>query len=278
MKKKNKFQAGKIANWVQKPIPFILQINSLFLILSMLYLTSCNSKNENEVLVNSYNGGEVKIDSQIWMNQNLNVNTFKNGDPIPHAKSNDDWEKAGKNKQPAWCYYENDPKNGAKYGKLYNWYAVNDKRGLAPAGWHVPTDAEWTIYETFLGTEAGKKFKSTSGWKDFVTDNTCSNCASWNEEYRKKVPCHECKDNRVIGSKETISGNGTNSSGFSGLPGCCRFSGGYFGSIGYYGYWWSSTELITSSACFRVLDHGNVKLYRNYYYKERGLSVRCLRD
>jgi uncharacterized protein (TIGR02145 family) len=278
MKKKHELQVGKIANWAQKPIPFILQINCLILILSVLYLTSCNSKNENEVLVNTYNGGEVKIDSQIWMNQNLNVNTFKNGDPIPQAKTNEEWEQAGKKKQPVWCYYDNDPKNGAKYGKLYNWYAVNDKRGLAPNGWHVPTDAEWTILETFLGTEAGKKMKSTSGWKDFVTDNTCSNCASWNEEYRKKVPCHECKDNRVIGAKETISGNGTNSSGFSGLPGGYRNYYGNFFSIGIYGYWWSSAEFDTYYAYGRYLLLNDDSLGRFSVYKEEGLSVRCLRD
>ncbi len=246
MKKKHELQVGKIANWAQKPIPFILLINSLILILSVLYLTSCNSKNENEVLVNTYNGGEVKIDSQIWMNQNLNVNTFKNGDPIPQAKTNEEWEQAGKKKQPVWCYYENDPKNGAKYGKLYNWFAVNDKRGLAPNGWHVPSDAEWTILETFLGTHAGKKMKSTSGWKDFVTD----------------------------------SGNGTNSCGFSGLPVGIRNNLGYFLGIGYIGYWWSSTEYDTDDAYGRGLDNDNDLLGRSLGFggKGRGMSVRCLRD
>lgn len=108
----------------------------------------------------------VTIGTQVWMTKNLDVATFRNGDPIPEAKTWEEWEKAGENKQPAWCYYNNDPANGAKYGKLYNWYAVNDSRGLAPEGWHVPSDAEWTKLTDFLGGEevAGTKMKSTSGF------------------------------------------------------------------------------------------------------------------
>lgn len=72
---------------------------------------------------------EVKIGDQIWMTRNLNVDKFCNGDPIPETKTNEEWIKAGENGKPAWCYYDNDPANGEKYGKLYNWYAVNDPRG-----------------------------------------------------------------------------------------------------------------------------------------------------
>ena len=86
----------------------------------------------------------ITIGTQVWMTKNLDVATFRNGDPIPQAKTDEEWEKAGENQQPAWCYYDNDPANGAKYGKLYNWYAVNDSRGLAPVGYHIPSDAEWT--------------------------------------------------------------------------------------------------------------------------------------
>ncbi|MBM3455516.1 MAG: hypothetical protein FJX80_10255, partial [Bacteroidetes bacterium] len=182
----------------------------------------------------------VKIGAQTWMAENLNVSTFRNGDPIPEAKTNEEWEKAGKEGKPAWCYYENDSKNGAKYGKLYNWYAVNDSRGLAPTGWHIPSDAEWTTLENQLGDDAGKKMKSTSGWKSWEEDITCSSCKNWNAEYRRKTACHVCKDTRVSGIK-TISGNGTNSSGFSGLPGGYRNYSGYFYDMGFNGFWWSST-------------------------------------
>jgi uncharacterized protein (TIGR02145 family) len=111
---------------------------------------------------------EVKIGKQTWMTQNLNVEKFLNGSPIPEAKTDKEWEKANENHQPAWCYYNNKPSKGKKYGKLYNWYAVNDPRGLAPEGWHIPSDAEWTSLTNYLGGEnkAGEKIKSTQGWKN----------------------------------------------------------------------------------------------------------------
>jgi uncharacterized protein (TIGR02145 family) len=152
---------------------------------------------------------EIKIGKQIWMTENLNVDKFNNGDPIQEAKTNKDWESAALNKQPAWCYYENDPANGAKYGKLYNWYAITDSRGLAPMGWRIPSDEDWDILTEYLGEDiAGKKMKSTTGWTKH-------------------------------GDK---SGNGTNESGFNGLPGGIREDSGHFYSIGSEGYWWSSTE------------------------------------
>lgn len=223
----------------------------------------------------------VTIGNQVWMTKNLDVSTFRNGDPIPQAKTDAEWEAADENKQPAWCYYNNDPANGAKYGKLYNWYAVNDSRGLAPAGYHIPSDAEWTQLTDFLGSEAGKKMKSTSGWKSYTSggSKTCPNCKNWNAEYRKKVPCHTCKDTRSVPTPTvTHSGNGTNSSGFSGLPGGYRRQNGTFYSIGEWGNWWSSSEDTPDYAWYRYLnnDYGNV--LRSYKEEECGLSVRCLRD
>lgn len=185
---------------------------------------------------------EVTIGSQVWMTKNLDVATFRNGDPIPQAKTDEEWEKAGENKQPAWCYYDNDPANGAKYGKLYNWYAVNDSRGLAPTGWHIPSDAEWIKLTDFLGGGgvAGIKMKSTNGWEN--------------------------------------DGNGTNESGFSGLSGGNRNSSVAFGDIGEYGYWWSSTEFKSNFAWYRSLFYDDGNVYRSGDYKLDGFSVRCLRD
>jgi len=184
----------------------------------------------------------VKIGSQVWMTENLNVERFRNGDPIPQAKTNEEWDRAGANKHPAWCYYDNDPKNGAKYGKLYNWYAVNDSRGLAPVGYHIPSDAEWTKLTDFLGGRdaAGAKMKSKNGWYN--------------------------------------NGNGNNSSGFSGLPGGFRYNFGTFFSIGKDGSWWSSTEGSTSRACYRGLGYDDGLVGRYGDGKEGGFSVRCLRD
>ena len=181
----------------------------------------------------------VKIGNQVWTSKNLDVATYRNGDVIPQVQDENAWENLTTG---AWCYYDNDTSNGTKYGKLYNWYAVNDPRGLAPNGYHIPTDAEWTQLSDYLGgeSEAGTKMKSTSGWVE--------------------------------------NGNGTNSSGFSGLPGGNRSGDGAFNTIGEYGNWWSSTEFDTYSAWSRHLDYSNGYVLRFTNDKDYGFSVRCLRD
>ena len=215
----------------------------------------------------------VAIGTQVWTTKNLDVATFRNGDAIPQAKTDEEWEVAGNNKQAAWCYYENNTANGTKYGKLYNWYAVNDYRGLAPAGWHVPTDEEWTVLSTFLGGEdlAGKKMKSTSGWNSY----DCKKCNGGSTEFKKT--CSACKGTQA-NSSEPFSGNGSNSCGFTGLPGGCRNDGGYFGYVGDSGGWWSASEYDESDAWDRELSSSNSYLYRLNSYKLGGFSVRCVRD
>jgi hypothetical protein len=126
--------------------------------------TSNNKTSSNESVVYK----EVTIGKQVWMVENLNIDKFRNGDLIPQAKTNEEWKKAGKNKQPAWCYYDNNQKNGAKYGKLYNWYAVNDSRDMAPKDWHIPSDAEWTeIQKQLLDIKNSKigLFNKYSGFR-----------------------------------------------------------------------------------------------------------------
>jgi uncharacterized protein (TIGR02145 family) len=189
----------------------------------------------------------VKIGKQVWMTENLNVDKFQNGDLIPEAKTDEEWEKAGENKQPAWCYYNNNPDNGDRYGKLYNWYAVNDPRGLAPKGWKVPSDEDWSRLTDFLGGEsvAGKKMKFTDFWAD----------------------------------NDGQSGHGTNESGFLGLPGGSRrFDGNFDSVVGKSGYWWSSTEYDTYVAWRRAMyyNYGNVN--RADVSKKNGESVRCVKD
>jgi len=211
-----------------------------------------NAKNDKKVEISTLitqENNEVKIGTQIWTTKNLEVSTFRNGEAIPEIKNRDEWEKAGNNKQPAWCYYDNDPKNGKKYGKLYNWYAVNDSRGLAPKGYHIPSDAEWTVLTDFLGGEdkAGKKMKSKTGWQ------------GWQKNGKK-------------------SGNGTNSSGFNGLPVGNRYGMGPFFNVGNYGLWWSSTEHDAGNAWYRNLYSNSGVVNRSVNDREVGLSVRCLRD
>lgn len=196
---------------------------------------------------NENNFKTVKIGIQTWMTENLNVSTFRNGDVIPEAKTDEEWNKAGNEGKPAWCYYDNDSENGKRYGKLYNWYAVNDPRGLAPKGWHVPTDAEWTTLTDYLGGEAvaGTKMKSDSGWNDF----------------------------------DGKTGNGTNACGFEGLPGGGRNSSGVFYYIGLYGAWWSSSEGGADRAWDRSLTFNNGDVYRYPgSLKVVGCWVRCNKD
>ena len=194
-------------------------------------------------IVASLNWGfsqSVTIGSQVWMTKNLDVEKFQNGDPIPHAKTAEEWSEAANTKQPAWCYYDNDPANGEKYGKLYNWYALTDPRGLAPEGYIIPTDDDWTALTDYLGGQsiAGKKMKSEIGWKE--------------------------------------NGNGTNITNFSGLPGGFRNFNGYFNNLGYAGYWWSSTEFDTLIAMYRLLDYADVNVFRSGDIMGDGHSVRCI--
>ena len=108
----------------------------------------------------------ITVGAQVWMTENLRVTAFRNGDPVPEAKTAEEWDAAYRSERAAWCYYENDAKNGEQFGILYNWYAVNDPRGLAPAGWHVPTDKEWqTLVESFGGMRAAfSRLKAPDGF------------------------------------------------------------------------------------------------------------------
>jgi uncharacterized protein (TIGR02145 family) len=181
---------------------------------------------------------------QSWMTKNLNVATYRNGDPIPKVTDNAAWEALTTG---AYCYYNNDSATyAAVYGKLYNWYAVNDPRGLAPEGWHIPTDFDWTTLENCLGgaSVAGGAMKET-GTIHWTTPNT----------------------------------GATNISGWVGLPAGARSLIGTFFDVGGGGYWWSSTETTPTNAWFRTLYYNDGFIYRfANFSKPFGFSVRCLRD
>lgn len=183
----------------------------------------------------------ITIGNQVWMSRNLDVSTFRNGEPINQAKTEAEWYNAGRNKQPAWCYYNFDQGNGTKYGKLYNWYAIIDSRGLAPVGYHIPSGAEWAILLDFLGgynISAAKKMKSTSGWNE--------------------------------------NGNGTNESGFNGLPGGMCNDAGKFHNLGKAGYWWQGDNKIGPSGRALIYDSGVAA--KAGASSATGFSVRCLKD
>ena len=216
--------------------------------LTALVLTSCGESSRkantttNHVTTEEDTINKITIGEQVWMVENLNVDTFRNGEPILEVKTEDEWKKASDEKKPAWSYYNNNPDNGSPYGKLYNWYAVNDPRGLAPKAWRIPSDKDWSKLTDFLGGEsvAGKKMKSSNLWTE----------------------TEEC----------------SNESGFSGLPGGCRNSFANFSQIGEYAYWWSSTDN-GSNAWYRFLEPDNGYVGRSGFgNKANGYSVRCLKD
>jgi uncharacterized protein (TIGR02145 family) len=113
---------------------------------------------------NIYN--TVHIGNQCWTQSNLNVTKFRNGDDIANLTNGSQWSGTPPSATGAWCSYNNNSANDATNGKLYNWYAVNDSRGLCPTGWHVPSDGEWTTLTNGLGgtSVAGGAMKTTTGW------------------------------------------------------------------------------------------------------------------
>jgi len=200
----------------------------------------------------------VKIGNQKWMNRNLNIVVFRNGDTIPEAKSEEEWKDALINKKPAWCYYRiygnhykwdiYHLKSEKKLtnGKLYNWYAVNDPRGLAPTGWHIPSENEWSELIEFLGGryKAGNKLHEK-----------CNKYWTFNNVY-------DC--------------GATNETGFTDLSCGCRNEEGVFYNYKFYSFYWTSTELDSLNAFFWSND--GYCMIRAYGKKGWGLSVRCIKD
>lgn len=202
----------------------------------------------------------IKIGTQVWMAQNLRTTKYNDGTVIPKVTNNAAW---GALTTPAYCWYGNDSTLTAKlYGALYNNYTVADTNSLnvCPTGWHVPSDAEWTVLSDFLtangygfgggGDDIGKSLASTFRWNSSGIVGTIGNDQGTN-----------------------------NSCGFTGLPGGFRSDyGTTFFSIGFDGFWWSGTEVDSYDAWGRVLDYYSVDLSVEFGNKRFGFSVRCLRD
>lgn len=190
---------------------------------------------------------EIGIGKQIWATKNLDVTSFRNGDPILEANSISAWVKAASEKEPAWCYYNFDQENGKKYGKIYNWYAVNYLWKLAPEGWHIPSSEEWQTLFTFHGGKqnSGSLMKTMYGWK-----------------------------NRKNGKW----GNGGYQGGFNGLPGGGTFNDGSSFGIEEIGGWWSSTEFDEYNANCILLANTEDGATIEKSGKSNGMSIRCIKD
>lgn len=188
----------------------------------------------------------IKIGDQWWMTENLRTTRYRNGDSISFVSETYEWVNADTG---AYCNYGNDTGYVKTFGRLYNWHAVNDSRNMAPTGWHVSSDEEWTILTAFLGGDsvAGGKIKE-SGYLHWASPNT----------------------------------GGTNESGFTAFAGGHRLgnaSGAYFG-LGQYGNWWSSTsgDNGDSRAWSRELGYQHAKIFMNKQDMKYGYSVRCVKN
>ncbi|MBK8504692.1 MAG: fibrobacter succinogenes major paralogous domain-containing protein [Saprospiraceae bacterium] len=192
--------------------------------------------------VDSYTYQTDTIGSQIWMKENLKTAKFRNGDPIPEVDSGSSWAALTTG---AFCWYENDGDSEYAYGKLYNWYAVNDSRKLCPVGWHIPTEADWNALITFLGgvNLAGGKMKET-GLQLWDDPNT----------------------------------GATNESGFSGLAGGLRNFSGNFVFMGGSGSWWGTPAGNFGDAYTQSLNTNTTSAVNYYEDRRSGASVRCIKD
>lgn len=225
-------------------------INEKLIVVALLIVVSAGFNKPKETTYPS-----VLIGTQAWMSENLDVVIFRNGDSIPEAKSSGEWASYEAAKEPAWCYpIVNTGLKPKNYGRLYNWYAVSDSRGLAPKGWRIPSDSDWTLLSDYLGGDliAGAKMKSKTGW---------------------------------------ANGGGTNSSGFNGFPGGSRKGESESVNLETDANWWSSTRDHTLDglifedgkvnddiALSRNINFGDAKLKRETNPMGYGFSVRCVKD
>ena len=196
-----------------------------------------------------YDYETVQIGEKCWFAENLRVTSYRNGEGVDSYQDPANWASASNG---GMCTYGNSSSNDGVFGLLYNWYAVDDARGLCPNGWSVPTDGEWMTMEMSLGMSEAEA--NGTWWRGTNQGSQMKSDYGWN-----------------------IGGNGTNSSGFSGLPGGYRESNGNFSGAGYDGNWWSSSS-DGANAWHRFLFWDTEAVNRGVHNHRRGVSVRCIQD
>jgi uncharacterized protein (TIGR02145 family) len=211
--------------------------SSLLIAVSILVF-SCSGETKDE---KGKNYRKIGLGKQVWMSENLSVSGFRNGDSIPEAKTAEEWMKYSGDGKAAWCHVMNDPENDSKYGRLYNWFAVSDPRGLAPKGWHIPSYEEWREMINYLGGDIPAALKIRESGSS-VVDNETSNLS------------------------------------FSALPGGNRSGNGIFYGQGSYIYWWSSTEINSTTSYILLLNFVKCEMRSLSMGKPSGLSVRCVKN
>lgn len=240
--------------------------STLTIVFTIAFFQSCNTSvdlpNNFSTKVKDIDGNEystVTIGSQVWMVENLKVTRYNNGDPINLVTDATSWSKLSTG---AYCNYDNDISTGNIYGRLYNWYAV--KTGvIAPKGWHVPTDAEWTILKNYM-------IANKYNYDGTTTNNKIAKSLASKDKWEYST---------IIGA---IGNNmlNNNLSGFSAMPGGTREGNGLFNEIYKHGYWWSTIDQ-------NDVDNfaGGMNLYHDWIYittlgapKNHGCSIRCIKD
>ncbi len=218
----------------------------LILVMALFSLSTVHAQAADRAIDVEGNGyNTVSKGEKVWMRDNLNVSTYRNGDTIIHAKTREAWLDAAAKGQGAWCYYNNDPANGKKYGRLYNWYAVNDPRGIAPTGWHIPSRAEWDSLVTALAGEAAPA--------------------------RKKLPALKAWHYPSSGIDNAIH--------FNAVPGGIRETeDDAFRFGGEEAYFWSASEASPAQASYAQFNFENSTIKLDVQEKREGASVRCIKD
>jgi uncharacterized protein (TIGR02145 family) len=219
----------------------------------------------------------IKLFNQIWATRNLDVTHFVNGDIISESRTSEEWDEADLNKMPAWCYYNNSEINGEKFGKLYNWYAINDPRGLAPEGWHIPSLEEWEKLAEELGEDGNIKIQGGNDWtEDKEMDDFFSSFFGAKEEEEELS-----NNNFEYPNKQNLF----NQTGLTILPAGARgrFGNAFYGN-GDSAYFWSSTPVESideqSDEAYFVLIYINDTFMQtgNYNEKKIGFSIRCIKN
>lgn len=233
--KLEKYGSEMLKSWLIKLDYFNMEIVGLVVIINQ------EKANNNDLSTDKIESvyGSIIFKGRTWMDKNLNTDRYQNGDLIPEAKTDAEWQEYGKRGVGAWCYYNNDPSNGQKYGRLYNWYAVSDSRRLAPKGWQIPSNYEWDVLGNYYHYSTGGNYlKSTNGWAN--------------------------------------NSNGNNQSGFTGLPSGYRDRSG-FHNLGYSCAWWTS-DVHESGGAYHFSLWVEEDIITGYFTKDMGLSVRCVKD
>lgn len=236
----------------------------LFFLISLLlvFSNSCKKDNTTHVIktgtltdIDGIVYKTVKIGNKWWMAENLKSGKYRNNDPITYVSQDKPDSVWSTMKTGAYCYFDE------KYGFLYNFYAINDSRGIAPEGWHIPSDDEWKELELFLGMS--KEDADKVNWRGSNQGNalkiTGGNTAYW------------------ATSSDTYEIFGTNESGFTGIGGACRIFNGKWGELTHTGFWWTST-LNGNEAWYRGLDYNKLNVFRYSGSMNYGFSIRCVKD